>query len=258
MDLITDPLFYAAAIPAVLIAGISKAGIGGGLGIVAVPLMTLVIAPVQAVGIMLPLLCAMDIAGLWVYRGLWHRRNMAMMLPGALTGIAVGGLSFHYLNDEVIKLLIGTVALSFVAYRAAGESILRLAGRPATQPGPRGAFWAGVAGFTSTVAHAGAPPVQVYLLPQQLNKSVYVGTMVVFFAVVNYAKLIPYGLLGQLSPGNLATAMALAPVVPAGIWLGLRFHRMLSDRWFYRIVFAILTVTGLRLVWDGAASLVVG
>lgn len=258
MEIIADPLFYAAAIPAVLIAGISKAGVGGGLGIVAVPLMTLVIAPVQAAGIMLPLLCAMDIAGLWAYRGLWHRRNMAMMLPGALTGIAIGGLSFHYLNDEIVKLLIGTVALAFVAYRAAGETVLRLGARPATLPGPRGAFWAGVAGFTSTVAHAGAPPVQVYLLPQRLDKSVYVGTMVVFFAVVNYTKLIPYGLLGQLSPGNLGTALALAPAVPAGIWLGLRFHRMLSDKWFYRLVFAVLTATGLRLAWDGAAGLGAG
>ncbi len=258
MDIIADPLFYAAAVPAVLIAGISKAGIGGGLGIVSVPLMTLVISPVQAAGIMLPLLCAMDIAGLWVYRGTWHRRNMALMLPGALTGIAVGGLSFHYLNDDIVKLIVGTVALSFVIYRLAGEAVLRLAERPATRPGPRGAIWAGVAGFTSTVAHAGAPPVQVYLLPQRLDKSVYVGTMVVFFAVVNYTKLIPYGLLGQLSPGNLGTALALAPAIPVGVWMGLRFHRMLSDKWFYRIVFAILTLTGVRLLSDGIASLGAG
>lgn len=258
MEIIADPWFYAAAIPAVLIAGISKAGIGGGLGIVSVPLMTLVISPVQAAGIMLPILCVMDLAGLWAYRGTWHRRNMVMMLPGALTGIAVGGLSFHYLNDEVVKLIVGTVALSFVLYRVAGDTLLRIGERPPTLPGPRGAFWAGIAGFTSTVAHAGAPPVQVYLLPQRMDKTVFVGTMVVFFAVVNYTKLIPYAFLGQLSAGNLSTALALAPAVPVGIWLGLRFHGMLSDKWFYRIVYVILTLTGLRLVSQGLAVVLAG
>jgi len=258
VDLITDPLFYAAAIPAVVIAGISKAGIGGGLGIVAVPLMTLVIPPVQAAGILLPILCAMDIAGLWAYRRTWHRRNMTLMLPGALTGIAIGGLSFHYLSDAIVRLIVGTVALAFVAWRWGGETVLRRAERAPSAPGLRGALWAGLSGFTSTVAHAGAPPIQVYLLPQRLDKSVYVGTMVVFFAVVNYAKLVPYGLLGQLSPGNLGTALALAPAIPVGVWLGLRFHHMLSDKWFYRIVFAILTVTGVRLVWQGLPGLLAG
>ena len=256
MELIANPYFYALAVPAVLIAGISKAGIGGGLGIVAVPLMALVVSPVQAAAVMLPILCLMDLFSLYAYRGVWDRRNMALMLPGALTGIAVGGLSFHYLNDEVVKLIIGAVALSFVAYRAAGDTVLRRSARPATKPGPRGLLWAGIAGFTSTVAHAGAPPVQVYLLPQRLDKSVYVGTMVVFFAVVNYTKLIPYGLLGQLSASNIGVALVLAPAAPVGIWLGLRFHRMLSETMFYRIVFAILSVVGIKLVWDGVSGLV--
>jgi len=258
VDLITDPLFYAVAIPAVVISGISKAGIGGGLGIVAVPLMSLAIAPVQAAGILLPILCALDIAALWAYRRAWHRRNMALMLPGALVGITIGGLSFHYLSDDFVRLIVGTVALAFVAWRWAGETVLRRAGRGPSQPGPRGALWAGLSGFTSTIAHAGAPPVQVYLLPQRLDKSVYVGTMAVFFAVVNYTKLIPYGLLGQLSPGNLGTALALAPAIPVGVWLGLRFHRMLSDKWFYRIVFAMLTLTGVRLVSQGVAGVLAG
>ncbi len=258
MDLITDPLFYLVALPAVVISGISKTGVGGGLGIVSVPMMTLVIPPVQAAGILLPILCVLDIAALWAYRHAWHRRNMALMLPGALVGITIGGLSFHYLSDDIVRLIVGTVALAFVGWRLVGDTVLRRAQRAPSQPGPRGVLWAGLSGFTSTVAHAGSPPVQVYLLPQRLDKSVYVGTMAIFFAVVNYTKLIPYGLLGQLSPGNLGTALALAPAIPVGVWLGLRFHRMLSDQWFYRIVFAMLTLTGLRLVWQGVPGLLAG
>lgn len=258
MEFIADPLFYALAIPAVLVAGISKAGIGGGLGIVGVPLMTLAISPVQAAAIMLPILCLMDLFALRAYRGTWDRRNVVIMLPGALAGILVGALAFRYLSDDVVRLIVGTVALAFVVYRLAGEVILRRVSAQPRVAGPRGMFWAALSGFTSFIAHAGAPPIQVYLLPQRMDKTVYVGTMTLFFAAVNYAKLVPYGLLGQLSASNLGTALLLAPVVPAGVWLGLRFHRMLSEALFYRIVFGILTVTGLRLVWKGLEGMAGG
>jgi uncharacterized membrane protein YfcA len=258
MEYIADPLFYALAVPAVLIAGISKAGIGGGLGVVAVPLMTLAISPVQAAAILLPILCLMDLFGLYAYRGAWDRRNIALMLPGALTGIIVGALAFRYLSDDVVRLIVGTVALAFVLYRAVSDIVLRRVSVQARTAGPRGMFWAGLAGFTSFVAHAGAPPIQVYLLPQRLDKTVYVGTMTLFFAAVNYAKLLPYGLLGQLSASNLGTALLLAPVIPLGIWLGLRLHRMLNETLFYRVVFAILTLTGLRLVWKGLEGMIGG
>lgn len=258
MEFVADPLFYALAVPAVLIAGISKAGIGGGLGIVAVPLMTLAISPVQAAAILLPILCLMDLFGLYAYRGTWDRRNIALMLPGALVGIVVGALAFRYLSDDVVRLIVGTVALAFVLYRLVGDVILRHASAQPRTAGPRGMFWAGLSGFTSFVAHAGAPPIQVYLLPQRMDKTVYVGTMTLFFAAVNYTKLIPYGLLGQLSANNLGTALMLAPVVPIGIWLGLRFHRMLSEALFYRVVFGILTLTGLRLIWKGLDGMMGG
>ncbi len=254
MELVANPWFYAVAIPAVLIIGISKAGIGGGLGIVAVPLMTLVIAPVQAAAVMLPILCIMDIAGLWAYRGKWHRRNMAIMLPGALAGLLICALSFRYLSDDAVRLILGAVALGFVLYRLAGAAIAnKNAGRP-SEPGPRGIFWATLSGFTSFIAHSGAPPLQVYLLPQKLDKTLYVGTMVVFFTVMNYAKIIPYALLGQLSAVNMLGALALLPAIPLGVWLGLRFHGMVSERLFYAIVYTVLTVTGVRLVWQGVGG----
>ncbi len=254
MELVANPWFYAVAMPAVLIIGISKAGIGGGLGIVAVPLMTLVIAPVQAAAVMLPILCIMDIAGLWAYRGTWHRRNLAFMLPGALAGILAGALAFRYLDDNTVRLILGTVALSFVLYRWAGAAILNRDTGRRSEPGPRGIFWATLSGFTSFIAHSGAPPLQVYLLPQKLDKTLYVGTMVVFFTVVNYSKIIPYALLGQLSAANMLGALALVPAIPVGVWLGLRFHGMVDERLFYRIVYGVLTVTGVRLVWQGVGG----
>jgi len=250
--MILDPWFLAFAIPAVLTAGISKAGFGGGLVVLAVPLMALAVSPVQAAAILLPILCAMDIMGLAVYRRIADFRNLTIMIPGALAGIAVGTFTFEYLNDDVIRLIIGTIALVFTF-----QKLLNV-GPKHEAPGPsisRGTFWSGLAGFTSFVAHSGAPPVQFYLLPQRLDKSVYVGTTVWFFTVVNYIKLIPYGFLGQLSFDNLATSAMLLPLAPLGIWMGLRLHRIVSDTVFYRIAHVFLLIAGVKLVWDGVTGL---
>lgn len=252
METIADPLFYAVAVPAVLLTGFSKGGLGGGLGIMAVPLMALVVSPVQAAAVLLPILSVMDLFGLYAYRGNWDRRNVAIMLPGALVGVAVGGLTFRYLSDDAVRLIVGAVALAFVLYRVLGR---RPADHRSAPHRGLGAFWGGVSGFTSFVAHAGSPPVQVYMLPQRLDKTLYIGTTVVFFTAVNYAKLVPYGLLGQLSAVNLGTALLLSPLAPLGIWLGVRFHRLLSETVFYRTLFVLLTLTGIKLIRDGLAGI---
>lgn len=258
MEFIADSLFYAVAVPAILIVGISKGGVAGGLGSVSVPMMALVISPIQAAAIMLPVLCLMDLFGLYAYRGVWDRRNLALMLPGALAGILIGALTFRYLSDDGVRLIVGAVALGFVVWSWLGPKLLRRAADHRTEPGPAGLFWACLSGFTSFVAHAGGPPVHVYLLPQRIDKTLYVGTLAVFFTVVNYTKLVPYGLLGQLSANNLGTALILSPLAPLGIWLGVRFHKLLSERLFYTLCFVFLSLTGVKLIWDGLSGMMGG
>lgn len=251
--MIVDPWFYAAAAPAVLIAGISKGGFGGGVGLIAVPLMALVVSPVQAAGIMLPILCMMDLFGVWMYRGRWDARNLRILLPAAMLGIAIGTASFRYLNGDMIRLMLGMMALSFV-----GHHLLRRdeSGQGEGRPPDilRGGFWGTVAGFTTFVAHAGGPPISIYLLPQRLDRTLFVGTATVFYITVNYVKLVPYGWLGQLNPGNLTTSLALAPMVPLGMWLGFRLHKRVSDRLFYRVCYSLLAATGAKLLYDGLAG----
>jgi uncharacterized membrane protein YfcA len=248
---IAEPWFYLAAVPAVLLAGISKGGFGGGLGVLAVPLMALIVSPVQAAAIMLPILCLMDIFGLRAYRTTWSRRNIRVMVPGALLGIAVGTLTFRYLDDDLIRLLIGTLAIGFTLH----HFLVRNAGGGPARPSRLvGGAASALAGFTSFVAHAGGPPVQAYLLPQRLDKTLYVGTTVVFFFVVNYVKLLPYGWLGQLSTDNLSTALVLAPLAPLGIRLGVRLHGTVGQAAFYRLCYGMLFVTGVKLLWDGLSA----
>ena len=247
--MITDPLFFAVAIPAVLIVGVSKGGFGGGLAIVAVPLMSIAIAPPQAAGIMLPILCLMDLYGIWVYRRSWDRAAATVLLPAGLIGVALGAAFFRYLDEGPIRILVGAIALAFVFDAAMRHR--RDAGMRDRFPRWLGRLLGAIAGFTSFVAHAGGPPVTAYLLTQRLDKAVFAGTSVMFFTTVNYVKLAPYAWLGQLAPGNLATSASLAPVALAGVALGAWLNRRISDVWFLRLVHVLLLLTGLKLVADG-------
>lgn len=248
--MITDPWFYAAAVVAVLITGTSKGGLGGGLGVMAVPILALVIPPVQAAAVMLPILCFMDILSVWHYRGRWDGRHLRVLLPAAVVGIALAAFTFRYIDERFIKLMVALIAILFTLdfwFRP------RLSGGR----GPdavSGGFWGALAGFTSFVAHAGGPPVNVYLLSRRLDKTVYVGTSVVFFIVVNYVKLIPYAWLGQFHAGNLLTSLVLLPLGALGIALGVWLHSRIPVRMFYQVCYALLFVTGLKLAWDVAAG----
>ncbi len=248
--MITDPWFYAAAIPAILIVGISKGGFGGGLGLLAVPLMSLVISPAQAAAIMLPILCLMDLVGLWSFRGQGDRRLLKVLIPTALVGILIGALSFRYLSDQHLKFIVGTIAVLFTL-----NYWLRPASQQPRQPSvSRGGFWGLVTGFTSFSVHAGGPPLNIYLLPLRLDKSVYIGTTIIMFAAINYLKLVPYALLGQFTSANLSTAAALAVLAPVGVRLGFWMHHRISEAWFYRICFVLLFLTGSKLLYDAFSA----
>jgi uncharacterized membrane protein YfcA len=249
---ISDPFFYAVAIPAVLVMGVSKGGFGSGLGIIATPMVALAVPTPQAAAIMLPILLVMDATGLLAYRGTFHRRNLGLLLAGGVTGILLGALTFRFFSEALIRLLLGAMALAFVAYR------LRQGGTaaPAVVPSAaKGFFWSTVSGLTSTIAHAGGPPLSVYLLPQKLDKAILVGTTVVFFAVINVVKLVPYLWLGLFDARNLLTSLVLVPLAPFGIWLGVWLMRRLSQELFYRIAYAMLAIVGAKLLWDGARAL---
>ncbi len=249
--MLTDPWFYAAAIPALLLIGISKGGFGGGFGTVGVPIMALVIPPTQAAAILLPVLALMDIVGLYTYRGVWDRQQMKILAPGAVAGIVLGALTFAITSEDAVRLIIGSIAVGFTVWRYIGPAAARL--RRADPSWTKGTFWSGAAGYTSFVAHAGGPPLNVYLLPQQLEKTQYVGTTVVYFALVNYVKLVPYGLLGQFDATNLATSAVLTPLAPIGVLLGVFLHKRVSQELLFQVVYAGLLVTGIKLLWDGSA-----
>ena len=248
-----DHWFYLAAVPAVLIVGISKGGFGGGLGMAGVPIMALAIAPPAAAAILLPILCVMDLFSLHAWRGRWDKKNTLILIPASVIGIAAGAAMFRHLNVDALRLFIGLLAVGFVLYHLLRS---RLMSKQARGPGwARGTFFGAIAGLTSFAAHAGGPPITMYLVPQKLDRGVYQATTVIVFVAINYMKLIPYWWLGQFTTENLTTSLILLPLAPIGIWLGVWLHKRLSDTMFYRFVLLALIATGGKLIWEGVEGL---
>lgn len=248
--MLSDPLFWAVAVPAVLLAGISKAS-GSGLGMIAVPLMALGMAPATAAAIMLPILCAMDLLGLWAWRTRADARVLRTLLPGALLGILLGTLAFFALDVRWVKAILGLESVAFALHRIVARHRIAAAA-PRGPSAALGNFWGALAGFTSTLAHAGNPPLMQYLLPLKLDKERLVATTVIFFTVVNAAKLPPYWAIGLFDVSGLAASLALAPLVPLGYWAGLRLVGWLSEAAFHRLLVGSLLLIGVKLIADAA------
>ena len=245
----TDPFFWAIAIVAVLIVGLSKAGLLGSLGMVGVPMLALVMSPRDAAGMLLPLLLIMDVVAVWTYRKEADWRVLRIMLPGAVVGTLLGWAVWSVVNDAAVLLMVGVVTLLFIL-----DAMLplrkKLEGLPPSRPWGR--FWGGFSGFTSFISHTGGPPFQIYTLPQRLPPVLYAGTSAYFFAIVNVLKLPPYFLLGQLNIRNLELAAILAPVAIAGVMLGVWLVRRISVALFYRVAYVLVALLAVKLIYDGA------
>ncbi len=252
--LITEPYFYVAAVPAVILFGIAKGGFGSGLGVLAVPLIAMVVPPIQAAAILLPILCVMDLVGLWAYRGKWILPELRILIPASVAGIAVGTLMFEHMSPARLRLLLGVIAVAFTLYHWLQSYLSKVTEQKLFGPAI-GIGAAAVAGFTSFIAHAGGPPITMYLLRRGINRTQFVATTVVFFAVVNYVKLFPYAWLGQFDAGNLKTSLILAPLAPVGIGIGVWLHNRVTDRFFFGVAYAMLFVVGLKLMFDGITGL---
>lgn len=250
----TDPLFWALAGFAVLVVGFSKGGFAGGGAVAGVPILTLRVDPVTAVAIMLPLLMFMDVIAVFAYRRKWSVAILKTMVPGAILGIALGTITFSIFNAEIIRLILGVIvvafALNFWLRRDEAEA------RPPSPPSAaRGTIFGGISGFTSFVAHAGHPPIAFYMLPQKLDRTTYQATSVLFFFIVNWAKLPPYAALGLFDSENLIISAILAPFVPLGIFLGIWLHKRVTDQFFTRTLYALLLLLGFKLAYDGVVGL---
>lgn len=248
MTIITDPVFYLLAIPAVIGLGLSKGGFAG-MGQMATPLLALIMPPLEAAAIMLPIMMVQDANAVWVYRKDWSRHVAAIVLPGMAFGVTVAGFTAAYISDNAVRVFIGVFTVAFVIYSFV--AMLQVP-RAAKKPGvAAGLFWGAIAGFTTTICQAGGPPYQMYVLGLRLPKMTYVGTTAVIFAGMNMMKVVPYFALGQFSTKGLATSLVLLPLALAANALGFWLVRVTPQELFYKVTLVLMLLISLELAREG-------
>ncbi len=242
------------AVLASFLVGMSKGGVPT-VGTLAVPLLALVMAPVTAAALLLPIFVISDVVAVYLYRREFSARNLAILTPAALAGVALGWALGAWLSGAFIGLLVGATGLFFCANAWFFARRTRPA-RPADVP--RGAFWGTLTGLASFVSHSGGPTFQMYVLPQQLPKMAFAGTATILFAILNAAKIVPYWQLGQFAGVTPSATLWLALPALAGTLAGRWLTRTMPDRLFFRLVEVALFAVSLKLVWNYVFTLGLG
>lgn len=242
-------LFFLVAGAAAFLVGASKGGLPM-VGALGVPLMALVMPPVAAAALLLPVYIVSDVVGLWAYRKQYSARNLWILVPAMVFGVGLGWATAKITEEWMVTLLVGVIGLYYC-----GMAVLKKADAPPKPADvPRGVFWGTIAGFTSFVSHTGGPPYQTYVLPQKLPKMIFAGTSTIVFAIINLVKLVPYWALGQFNPGNLEAAAMLSPVAVAGALIGYKLTAIIPERLFYRLVEVALFAISLKLIHDAVLA----
>lgn len=249
MDLTIATMLVAFA--GVFLISFMKGAFGGGFAIVGIPLLSIVMDPITAGGLLAPLFIALDLYGLRYWKpSTWSKPDLKPLLPGLVAGISCGYLVFRFLDHRAIAIVMAAITLSFVGLWLLRGAEVTL--RPRSTPKAVAAGFA--SGVTTMVAHSGGPPLAMYLLPLGLGKELYAGTTSMFFTVGNLLKAAPWLLLVRPS-GQVWALMAIClPAIPLGIWLGWRLHGALDQRQVYRACYGLLVVTALKLLWDGVSG----
>ncbi|UTS79263.1 sulfite exporter TauE/SafE family protein [Phaeobacter piscinae] len=243
-------MFFLVAVLAITFAGVSKAGFGSGAAFASSSILAVIVEPGVALAFMLPLLMLIDVATLRPYWGRWRLWESFLLILGGLPGVALGAAFYKSVDADAMRVLIGVISVSFVAWQLYGQLRARLATRR-DKADVTGVVAGLVAGFTSFVSHAGGPPAAVYLLGRNMSKTEYQASTVLVFSILNAAKFVPYAMLGMVTPASLTLDLMLAPFALLGAWIGVRLHHRVSEPVFFGLTYVLLVTTGTKLIWDG-------
>ncbi|SHG90135.1 hypothetical protein SAMN05444003_1475 [Cognatiyoonia sediminum] len=244
-------VFWITAVLAAIFVGLGKGGVPV-ITAMAVPVLSLVISPVVAAGLLLPVFIASDVFGVYLYRKHFDRRVLTIMCAVMPIGVFIGWATVDLISEAMVTILLGLIGTVF----ALAMLLERQEERPRREAkiGP-GIFWGTITGFTSFVSHSGATPYQVYTLPLRMPKLVFAGTVTIAFAYINLVKLIPYWALGQLNVENLQIALILMVPAILAVFAGVALVRWIPTKLFFRIVVWALLLISLKLIWDGVGRL---
>ena len=238
--MIYDPVFWLLAITGIVITGISKSGFAGGAGVVAVPLLSFKLGVLEATAITLPLLLAMDAQTLRYYFHSIDWAELRRLVPGAILGILAGGFMMGSASDEVLLLGLGVLSIVFALWTPLQQLFMRFKGARL--------FWSTLSGLSSTLVHAGGPPINIYFVSRALSKGAWLATAGAFFATMNAVKLIPYTLNNQWSVHLIVLSLILLPLAYLGVWLGKRIQGSLNEQQFMQACRILLLIAGGSLI----------
>ena len=239
--------FWVVAVIASVLTGISKGGVPI-VGTLTVPLLALVISPVAAAGLMLPVYVVSDWFGLYAYRREFDKRILMIACVSMTLGVGIGWATARLIPENWVTVLVGVISVAFALNQLVRKTILA---EPKRAEWASGLFWCTIAGFTSFVSHTGGSPYQVWTLPLGMKKAVFAGTSTIAFAYINAVKLVPYYFLGQINLSSLEVALKLAPVAAVAVFAGVWVVKRLPEKLFFQIVTWSLLLIGIELIWKG-------
>ncbi len=240
-------IFFLTVIPAIILFGIAKSGLGGSIALISIPLMTISMPLTTALGIILPILIFSDFIATYKYRKEFDLETLKLIVPFAAIGIFIGSLTFSYFSEELLKFIIGLMGFLF-----AGHYFFFKKNKEAKSEKNflKGGICSAVAGFTSFSVHAGGTPTSIYLLPLRMKKEIYVGTRIIFFTFVNLIKLPLYINLSMMNFETFKQSLILFPVALIGILIGYQLLKIIEEKLFYNILYALIFVTSSKLIFD--------
>jgi uncharacterized protein len=248
-----DLWFYAVGFLATFLMGLGKGAFGGGLAILGIPLLALTMDPIEAAVVTALLVAFMDFFALGSFpRSAWSKPDLVWLIPGLVIGLFVGFLVFELVDKRIVALVIALITLAFTAR----YFLKSRAAAPDLPVMPSLALVASFgAGFTTYVAHAGGPPLAMYLLRRNLDKSAFAATTIVVFTIGNLVKLPGYVYTGLDTPEVFVKALALSPMVPVGVLIGRRLHDSLDRDRLYGLCYGLVGLAGAKLLWDAVRAL---
>ena len=239
---------------AILFAGISKGGFGSGAAFLAAPILTAMVGPQFAIGLMLPLLMLMDVTGLYFYWGKWAKEASFILILGAIPGIILGTLFFSLANPFFLKGIIGLIAIIYVINQLVFKN-LRVPPSKKLATNLAGYILATISGFTSCISHAGGPSIAIYLLSKNIAKTEFQATTILTFWAINIFKLFPFLHFGFINKYTLIFSFWLIPMALLGTWIGVKLHFIISEKFFYSLINCLLFLTGTKLIYDAFVGL---
>jgi len=240
-------LFFLCVVPAIILYGIAKSGLGGSMTLISIPLMTVVMPLGQALAIVLPILILSDLVAVYRFRKNFDAETLKLLVPGAAIGIFVGSITFMYFSESLLKFIIGLMGFLFAGHYFLFKTKIII---PLKKSLLKGGVCSVISGFTSFCVHAGGTPLSVYLLPLRMKKEVYVGTRIIFFTCVNLIKFPFYVNLSIVTLNSIIQSLLLFPLALLGIFFGYQILKIIKEDLFYNIIYVLILFSSAKLVLD--------